>query len=382
MSCRRVVFASPTEPSAASWLLNCFLELGIKFYHKPAVTNVWRSGHIDAELDVMWQYRDGRHKLNVKLDMLKKWLPSLYRYEDFIFRPDIEVEYVQDFATPKWNDSAAIYFVRDPRDALYSAYRRIRPELSFDDYLNMPNPYTLLNQVDNWSAHVQSWQQVSGIHFFRFEDYKADAREVLVNVLQALKIDASDTDIDRAVKESSFKKAQQAEQQYHREYPKDDEVANRAGKIGDWKERPEVVAAMRRIEHGTGAVMEELGYQSDYRSTPTVASDVPQKQRLNFFHHILQSPTVTSIVGNVDAERELVDFARRVDAEQLRRSRFSPNDIRTLLDSLKEYFSVSNLEEEQAIITRLDALSEEFTDGSEYHFQRMRELLVQRRANK
>ena len=98
----RVDLSSPAEPSGASWLINCLLELGIKVSHKPVVDNVWRHAEPTPPPDHMCRTAaDGSCRLHPKAQVLKKWLPVLSSIESFFFRDDIEVEHVQDLPTPR-----------------------------------------------------------------------------------------------------------------------------------------------------------------------------------------------------------------------------------------------------------------------------------------
>ena len=94
---KTIYMASPAEPSGASWLINCFLELGIKVSHRPIVANLWRGGDSASPADRLWQpTADGSYRLHPKAQILKKWLPALSRIECFSFREDIEIGYLQD----------------------------------------------------------------------------------------------------------------------------------------------------------------------------------------------------------------------------------------------------------------------------------------------
>jgi hypothetical protein len=263
MSPRVILFASPMEPSGASWLLNCFLELGIRIAHKPIVETLWRGSVPRVSARFMWEERADGSVIKPKADVLKKWLPALTRHERFHFRPDVEVEYVQDVATGADEGRETIFFVRDARDALYSMFRRVQPELSFEEYLDLPNPQTLLDRPAHWALHVRSWREIAGIRFFRFEDYKADAAGVLRSVLATLNLPYGDDAIQRAVAASTSEQARAAEAEYRRSYPQDNEVANRAGRVGDWRTHADAVGGIARIERTVGTLLRELGYTVD-----------------------------------------------------------------------------------------------------------------------
>ena len=383
MATRIIRFASPIEPSGASWLLNCFLELGIRIAHKPVVDEVWRGSRVPPGF--MWQDSADGSTLKPKAEVLTKWLPALSRQERFNFRTDVEIEYVQDLATASDDGLEAIFFVRDPRDALYSMFRRVQPELSFEEYLEIPNPQSLLDRVSHWAAQIRSWQLVDGVRFFRFEDYKSDAGSVLAQVLAALDLAYGAEAIERAVAASTSERARAAEDEYRTRYPQDREVANRAGRVGDWRQHAEAASGVARIERATGALMRELGYSFDGgRETPAVA---PLQFELLTFLRTVKRPgarapgardaTTTSSDPPPTCPADLLAFAERVDSTLLRRSRLSPDDVRTLLDSLVEVCVRCAPQTNE----RLRALRGEFEDGSSYHFERLRALLAERRRS-
>ena len=108
MPARRILVASPVEPSGGSWLLNCFLELGIKVGHKPFVDNVWRGSHPRPDANHIWIAKDGGFELNPKAASLTTFLPILARQTRFSFRDDVEVEYVQDFPARTPDDRSVV----------------------------------------------------------------------------------------------------------------------------------------------------------------------------------------------------------------------------------------------------------------------------------
>ena len=377
---KKILFGSPEEPSGASWLLNCFLELDIKICHKPVVDSVWRNASARSDPCHMWRADGDAFVLMRKADMIKKWIPALSNRERFHFRGDAEVEYVQDFAEDRHDDHAAIFFVRDPRDALYSMYRRARPELDFESYLRIPNARSLLDRIENWSAQVRSWQQLAGCRFYSFEDYKADAQALLARIIGDLGIARSHQEIVRAASESTFEKAKMAEATYRLEYPHDDVVANRAGKIGDWRENPEIAMGIESIERRAGAVMQTLGY-----TAPAWRGELPAVERselpdlVSFFNAVKRPPSSRVPIATPEPEdsalRDALRFAERVDSALLRASNLAPDEICILLDGLAALTARCN----GIPCKRVQTLRDSFANGSAYHFERLRTLVKQRR---
>jgi hypothetical protein len=344
---RKLVVASPVEPSGASWLLNCFLELGIQVSHQPVVRNVWRSSRYPAEH--MWVPDGDGMRLHPKAEVLKKWLPALERQDRFRFRADLVVEYVQEFPRP--DDGAALFFVRDPRDAIYSMYLRQQPELGFEDYLRFPNPRTLLDRARHWRCFVSSWLGQEQVRAFRFEDYKRDAHGLLSEILAAAGIEAAPDRIEATVAASGFEQAREAEQRYRARHPGDQEVANRRGRVGDWRSDPTLGAAMAYIEACAGDLL---------------AADVRRDDRRDTMPQPWEQADLASLTG----------FATRLDAELLRRARLPAHEARELIDRLLAEVGVHDA----PLARHLQSVRQAFSDGDAYHLDRVRELLAQRRA--
>ena len=133
---KKVVIASPREPCGATWLINCFLELGILTYR--------------GRQEDMWHVEGAKYFLIENENILKKWLPSLTRLEHFYFIEDIEVEWVHEWPTKRFDNCQIIFFFRDPRDALYSGYRRESPNMSYSEFLGFLNPVSLLDKVETF----------------------------------------------------------------------------------------------------------------------------------------------------------------------------------------------------------------------------------------
>jgi hypothetical protein len=276
-----------------------------------------------------------------------------------------------------------MFFVRDPRDALYSMYRRVQPQLSFEEYLAIPHPQSLLDRPSHWAAQVRSWQSIEGARFFRFEDYKSDATGVLAAVLSALDLEYGAAAIGDAVAASTSDRARAAEADYRRRYPQDREVANRSGRVGDWREHPEAAPGVARVERTTGALMRDLGYHPD--GDFETCGTPPHFELLAFLRTVKRAadragtarcePAAAGAAPATPCPPELLAFAQEVDSTLLRRSRLSPDDARTLLDSLIEACARCSPD----TIARLRTLRGEFEDGSSYHFERMRALLAERR---
>jgi hypothetical protein len=372
----RILVASPIEPSGASWLLNCFLELGIRIDHKPLVDRVWRGSTPPPKADRMWIAKDDhRFALNPKAGALKQFLPALTRRAEFRFRDDFSVEYVQDFPPRLLDERPRVLVVRDPRDAIYSSYRRGAPALTFADFLHLPNPGTLLDRSAHWALFIAAWLAVPGIHVIRFEDYKRDAEATLRSVIAAIGLNCAEGDIADAVRLSSFERARDAERALRGQFPNHGQVANRSGKVGEGREQPEVQASLSEIEGPAATVLRALGYAVQV----PVVRDVFAAARLSaaflaFFETVRLPAAVTSAPVDIVASEHilfaLLAFAHRVDADLLSRVGMPPAEVRTLLDSLAEFTG----RYAQWLADGMASTRSNFSDGSSYFFQRIKEM--------
>ena len=377
--CRRIIVASPVEPSGASWLLNCFLELGIRIDHKPVADRVWRGRAPKAER--IWiDTGDRQHMLNPKAGVLMKFLPALARHDCFVFRDDVRVDYVQDFppcvpASGEPDGISRVLMVRDPRDAIYSAYRRAAPALTFAEFLHFPNPDTLLGRASHWALFVAAWLATPAIHVVRFEDYKQDAEATLRAVLAALRLTSPDRDIENAVRYSSFEQAREAERATSERFPHDRQVANRSGTVGESQSQTEARASMPEIEAAAGSVLARL----DYAAPAPPARDAFIEARLaraflGFFETIELPAEFDSAPPDMAASAEfvfsLLALAHRLDAQWLGRAGLAPAEARALLDSLAEFAR----NHAGWLAGNLAATKAGFGDGSAYVFDRIRQM--------
>ncbi len=325
----KIYLISPREPSGATWLINCFLELGIKTYRET--------------LGEMWMpAAGGGHVLNPVENHLRKWLPMLSRQKVFHFRPDIEVEWAHHWPQRQHAGHRIVYFVRDPRDALFSRYRRESPDLSFQEFLDFPDPRTLLDKATNWCLFNEAWLSQPDIRAFRFEDYKQDARRTLEDVLGYLGLRVDEPALLGALEASTFEKAAEAEKRYRAENPEDVQLINRASQVGNWRASDDA-ASIAGIADKAAALLARFGYEAQ----PGEAGygGLPQAEVLGFFRRLTvddafwrrlrEAPRAQAMAeGQV---QRLHDFMRSLDDTLLRRSGLSHHEIHTLLCSLDEF---------------------------------------------
>lgn len=382
----RIILASPREPSGGSWLINCLLELGVRVNLKTAVDRVFRSVNNMGAPEAMWRpTEDGGWRLHPRATSLQKWLPILSRRETLRFRDGISVFYVQDLPREEFRAAHSVFFVRDPRDAIQSYYRRIRPGMSLDEFVRFPHPETLLDAIEHWRLFAESWMARDDVHVYRFEDYKADAAALLTRITADIGIDATPEEISGAVFESSYEKARAAEERYRREHPGDDEIAMRAGRVGEWKESPDLSWLSQEIEERTAALLDRLGYAGgDAAARPNGVDSRRQLPRLGFFNQVQlpeawRAATVNREAGASKDSKHLLDTLSRIshiDADAINRARYHTREARLLLDSCMELCEPRHQQEQ----SRLRAIRARFDNGSEYQMARIRDLANQVKA--
>ncbi len=328
MASRKVYLASPREPSGATWLINCLLELGIKtFRYSP---------------DGMWRRARGRWSLSPHENLLRKWLPALSDHESFDFRDDIQVQWMHEWRSDRYAGSEIIYFVRDPRDALYSRYKREGSQLSFSEFAAFPDVNTLLDKVLNWKLFNEGWLSHPRVTVVRFEDYKADAGRTLRNVLNAMGLEFDTADVDRAVRNSTFDRAAAAERAYRADHPEDAQLINRSGRPMEWQAGTIDPSVVARIERLCSGLLFRLGYPSP--AMQEVA--IPLERHiscLRFFEQVTLDPAVLERAGNSsfmeDAFRQTVDFAMALNSDLITRANLPAYELAQLKASLAEYLA-------------------------------------------
>ena len=381
MQPRRVILASPAEPSGASWLLNCLLELDVKTGHKPCVDALWRNVNPQARPDAIWQATDSGHRLDPRAGVLRKWLPAVRNPRVFAFRTDVEVDYVQDPPAAASDAERAAFFVRDPRDAFHSMYRRVTPAVSFEAFLGAPHPRSLLDRVDHWRLLVESWTRPSTA-FVRFEDYKRDATATLEAALSAMEIDAEPAAIERAVRESSFEKAAEAEKTYREAHPGDGERINRRGAIGDWRSGERVATeAFASIEARAGELLHRFGYEG---SAAVAARGRNALLELSPYIEWYRAWDLSAVAGQTEGVADrgplatALAFARLVEDELLVGSRLRPDEVATLLGSLIELLEKRG----ERVDDRLRSMYARFEPGGPRHLEHILELKLERRRRR
>lgn len=249
---KKILIVSPMLPCGVTWLVNCFLELGIKAYRAPVSRGMW--------------IKNGQcFFLNPSENELKIHLPALSRHKSFEFTDKIEVEWTHEWPLDRFRGCKIIYFIRDPRDAIYSWYRRLNLNLSYAQFVNMPDCRTLLDRINSWNLFNQFWcfEDQKEIKFFRFENYKKDALAQLNDILDYCGIRFSSEDVKKAIEQSTFDKAKSAEIDFRRSGGiKEKSIVNRAAKIGEWRSQAkQELEVSAEISRRTMPWLKRFGYE-------------------------------------------------------------------------------------------------------------------------
>lgn len=229
-----VDIVSPQFPCGAAWLANALLELGL------ALPELWgfdTAREWQAESAGQWRYiaEDG------------PWAQTLASPRPgrvFALSDSPRLRFTHAFPWQIEPAPRTILFVRDPRDALYSEWRRhLRNEglpastglLEFarSGFWGGPASY-----VDLLWLHLRTWlpqaARASETLVLRFEDSKQSPQACIRRTLEWLGLERSQAQIDAAVQASRVEHLQRAETE-HAEGGTG-RIFNRAGRAFEWQQ--------------------------------------------------------------------------------------------------------------------------------------------------
>ncbi|MCL6557019.1 MAG: sulfotransferase domain-containing protein [Burkholderiales bacterium] len=265
-------------------------------------------------------------------DILKQWLPVLSERDCFKFEDGVEVQWSHEWPTEELWRCRVVYFVRDPRDALYSRYRREGASVPFYEYLLFPDAFTLLDKIDHWRAFNECWLPHPNRKLIRFEDSKAAPVAVLKEAIEWLGLVRSDKELIKAVDASSFDRAAQAERRYLAKCG-GKQVINRAGRVGEWRELAAEREAMEKITGRCAPVLRVLGYEAPNEGVSLLCSS--KFKRLRYFKTIrLTRQLREAAAGDDESLRLLIS---KLEPALLKAVGLSESETHVLLDTLSEY---------------------------------------------
>jgi hypothetical protein len=168
---------------------------------------------------------------------------------------------------------AVLYFIRNPLDVTVSFAHHLTTSIdktisimNNPNYAFCPHRDRLYNQLRqkllSWSGHVKSWVDNSGLPLLvmRYEDMKNNPVEIFTKAVTFIGIDASDMEINNALKKCTFEnlKKQEIEKGFD-EKSMASEYFFRKGKTGDW-ENVLTESQIHQIIHNHKNIMERFGY--------------------------------------------------------------------------------------------------------------------------
>ena len=261
-------------PCGTSWLASTLLECDCP---------IWNPWNVDMSLE--WKHLGGTaYEYFYPGNPWSRVLPGLVSGRRFNFHTTPVPRF--SHATPgHWPlASKLILFVRDPRDALYSAWRRwqkLQPDaMAFEQWVSQIDATWGVPRAAAYLLHLATWKHYAELHHtayrvIRFEDVKANARaefrrlqDFLPERLAAL----TEQQIERALNRSTFAAVKSVEDQMLA----DGTFAQRINNAGvAYEYRSHFDASMHQaIGAGGSAIYRWLQYEPPSRSLP---ESVPQK---------------------------------------------------------------------------------------------------------
>lgn len=193
---------SSREPNGATWLINCLLALGIKT-ERVSKKPMW-----------VFESKSKQYTISEHEQHLKRWLPILSQQQYFNFLPDIKVIWSHEFSRSTPEFEKTIIFIRDPRDSLYSRFKREKPGVEYRQFLESPDENTLKSKIETWNLFYSEWLEVKNSTVIRFEDYKKNAQATLQGILNFMHLTFLQEEINLAISQSEFQLAKNAEKIY------------------------------------------------------------------------------------------------------------------------------------------------------------------------
>jgi hypothetical protein len=206
-----VDIVSAELPCGAAWLATALLELGVP---------LWRPWAIDDGKS--WTQRaDRRWQYHYPDSAWSRLIPGLIDGRVFRFRQRPVPRFGHHWPGILPGIERRILFVRDPRDALYSAWRRAcrldheTANPGFATWVRQPFAHLPLSRAAYLQHYWQAWLHAGDdahLLVVRFEDSKHDAQACLRRILRYLELDTGARAIARACAAAHHRHAAGADQ--------------------------------------------------------------------------------------------------------------------------------------------------------------------------
>lgn len=277
----RFLIVSPPFACGVAWLVNALLHMNMK------VTN-------PNFLPDHWKEIEGSSTMSERAASHLMWhLPVLHERKDFKFPEAMEGLWEHRLAFEGLGASPTILFVRDPRDAIYSLYRRNYTQFfRFETFLNRPDEWPdhfpglfQLPPMETYAYFCAFWIAMSKhmpVKLVRFEDVKTSPNQVLREVLSFLGVSRTDSEIELAIQSSSFDSAKRAMINMEKATSQKFMTA-RAGQVSEWRTSYSLLAkaSIRGIGRELLQVLEYATAQSGQATTVGRLTAFPRLEPIN-----------------------------------------------------------------------------------------------------
>lgn len=196
-------------PCGAGWLASVLLELGVSVWHP------W-----GADFSAEWMHLGQNRFRYLRPDEgWRRVVPALVHNREFAFAERPVPRFGHHWPM-QHRPLPAILIVRDPRDALYSAWRRERAlttleeDVPFERFVHLPFRHWSLSWSAMLALHTASWLRHIAEHggsVLRFEDFKRDALRVARRSLTSLGVARTTAELMAAVDASDHRVLARAE---------------------------------------------------------------------------------------------------------------------------------------------------------------------------
>ena len=235
-----VMVASPELPCGAAWLGSCLLEVGVPLWKPWGIDDSTHWTHLGGR---RWQYQ-------FPGSAWSRLIPGLVHGRRVNLRERPVPQFTHAWPGQLPMPERLILFVRDPRDALHSDWRRRlrlghKESAHLHDYLTKPSPGIGLPPPEWLARFMSAWRVASRsvpTLVIRFEDAKERPRDTLNTALRFLGLRVPARTVASAARASSHSRVVEAERKLltdgivpfaligpgrphaHRSLPKDEQV--------------------------------------------------------------------------------------------------------------------------------------------------------------
>jgi len=331
-----VQLVSPPFACGVAWLVNALLYLDIR------LTNVgFEPGH--------WKPEGEEWSISEKAESHLRWhLPVLHQRQRYKFPEAINIrwEHRMDFASEEPRQT--ILYIRDPRDAVYSMYRRNYSEsITFTKFLCRPDEWPdhfaglfQLPPLETFSYYCWFWLEMGKImpvKIVKYEDCKEDGQALIHSLLEWLGISRDPTQVAEALTSSGFHNAKKAMQQMEIQTGKSFNTA-RKGAVGEWKSSYNS-DELKLIGSIPIHFISEMGYESytkpvKNRSCQNIREVI--KQQFHGASNILVNKWISMTVGGDPPSARLV-------AEQINKLKLNEHQILRICTVLQAIYYTSSI---------------------------------------